>query len=305
MLLAGGVDGALGARELLDRADQDADLLRADAVGDALRDPGGNGLDLGLGRREGADEGRGPSKTDWTPVRSSSAPSSSSRRDGRSRSDAAADLAGGAVVHLERAGAAADLDAFGGPGEGRAEDALADVAGEEEAVVLAGAGGLQEAELGEAEVLGLVDDDVVEGRAALGREGGGGVVEGLGVGLEAAGGEGGAGAGEDGPEGVAAVAGQAGAAAVAGEVAVGGGVADVAGVDDQAPFVAEEGGVDGGAFGRGGEGGADVGGGGDADRAEQALVLGEGGGAEVADGDVRRRGEEGELGRRPSARRSL
>jgi hypothetical protein len=79
-----------------------------------------------------------------------------------------------------------------------AEDALSYVTGEEETVSLPGDGCFREAELGEAEVLGLVDEDVVEGRAALGGQGGGGVVERLGVGLQASGGVGGAGAGEDG-----------------------------------------------------------------------------------------------------------
>lgn len=63
---------------------------------------------------------------------------------------ATAYLARGPVVHLEGAGAPSNLDAFGNPGEGRAKDALADVARKEEAVGFLSAGGFQEAKLGEA-----------------------------------------------------------------------------------------------------------------------------------------------------------
>lgn len=82
---------------------------------------------------------------------------------------------------------------------------------------------------------------------------------------------------------------------MAGEVAVGGGVTDVPCVDGQAPLVSEEGGIDRLTFGGGRQGGADVGGGGDTDGTEQALVFGEGNRAEVADRDVRGGGEKREL----------
>jgi hypothetical protein len=61
-------------------------------------------------------------------------------------------------------GAAADVDAERLPGERLLEDALAEVAGEEQAVG-SGAQRGEEAQLGDADVLRLVDDGEVEGRA--------------------------------------------------------------------------------------------------------------------------------------------
>jgi hypothetical protein len=54
VILTGVGDGALGALELVDRTDEDADLLGADALGAH----GGDGLDLGLGRWKGTERRR-------------------------------------------------------------------------------------------------------------------------------------------------------------------------------------------------------------------------------------------------------
>jgi hypothetical protein len=146
---------------------------------------------------------------------------------------------------------------------------------------------------------------MVEGRLCLDRQRRGGVVERLGIGLQAAVVEPGADLREGLPHGVAAIAGQAGAATMARQVAVGGGVTDIAGVDDQAPFVPQETRVDGGAFGCLLQRGVDVGSGGDAHRAEEALVLGEGGGRRSATLTLRGAARRASLARRPSARRPL
>src|SRR5690606_35852833 len=74
------------------------------------------------------------------------------------------DLVRRAVVDAQRARASSYVNAEGQPGEGLLEDALAEVAGEEEAVATPGAESCQEAQLGDAEVLRLVHDCVVEGR---------------------------------------------------------------------------------------------------------------------------------------------
>lgn len=95
---------------------------------------------------------------------------------GKQSVGAGADLLGGAVVDLEAAGAAGDVDAERLPGEGGAEDALADVAGEEEAVGAADSEGREETEFGGRDVLGLVDQYVIpraRARRRSGRRGGG------------------------------------------------------------------------------------------------------------------------------------
>ena len=109
--------------------------------------------------------GGGPPKTETTARRSSSRPSPSAMMPGRRRSARERNLVRGSVVHLQDAGAAADVDAKGAPGEGLAKDALADVAGEEQTGATGGEGG-EEAELGDAQVLGFVDDGGVERRGA-------------------------------------------------------------------------------------------------------------------------------------------
>ena len=128
----------------------------------------------------------------------------------------------------------------------------------------------EEAELGDAQVLGLVDDGGVEGRGAAdsrreARPDGapGGQASGLEVG---------AGGGHDRPEGLALGAADAGLAAEAGDGGVGLAVADVPGVDDVGPLVEQELGGEGGGSGGlgGGEGGGDLGVGGDRDRADAA-----------------------------------
>ena len=72
----------------------------------------------------------------------------------------------GPVIHPQRARSSANVDAELLPREGLLEDALAEIAGEEEAVGTATAEGGQKAQLGDADVLRLVDDDVVERRPA-------------------------------------------------------------------------------------------------------------------------------------------
>jgi hypothetical protein len=131
---------ARSARWNVDRTDEDADLLGADALDAHGGDPGGDGLDLGLGRWKGTDDGRGAVEDglDAGAVLLSAVELEQAGR--KQEVGTAANLAGGAVVHLQGARPAADLDALGRPGEGRAEDALADVAGEEQAVDLASAG---------------------------------------------------------------------------------------------------------------------------------------------------------------------
>ena len=192
----------------------------------------------------------------------------------------------GPVVHLQDARAAADVDAEGPPGEGLAEDALADVAGEEEAGASGGERG-EEAELGDAQVLGLVDDGGVEGRRrrpdSLREARPDGAPGGQASGLEV-----GAGGGHDRPEGLALGAADAGLAAEAGDGGVGLAVADVPGVDDVGPLVEQELVGEGGGSGGlgGGEGGGDLGVGGDRDRADAGLVELAGEVGHRADGDA-------------------
>ena len=78
----------------------------------------------------------------------------------------AADLVGGPVVDAQRARATADVDAERLPRERLLEDALPEVAGEEQRVGPAAAKGGEEPQLRHAEVLRLVDHDEVEGRMA-------------------------------------------------------------------------------------------------------------------------------------------
>ena len=74
----------------------------------------------------------------------------------------AADLVGRAVVDSQRAGTAPDIDAERAPGERCLEDALAEVAGKEQAVGFTASQRGEEAELRHVDVLALVDDDEIE-----------------------------------------------------------------------------------------------------------------------------------------------
>ena len=73
-----------------------------------------------------------------------------------------ADLVGGAVVDAQGARAAANIHAERLPRERLLEDALAEVAGEEERVGAASAQGGKEPQVGDADVLRLVHDRKVE-----------------------------------------------------------------------------------------------------------------------------------------------
>jgi hypothetical protein len=77
---------------------------------------------------------------------------------GQERVRAATYLFGGAVVELQAFGSTADVDAEGQPGDLGLVDALAFVAAEEEVVVVRLAQGADEAQLGGAEVLALIDN---------------------------------------------------------------------------------------------------------------------------------------------------
>ncbi len=74
------------------------------------------------------------------------------------------DLVGGAVIDMQRARAAADIDAERLPGKGLLEDALAQVAGEEQAVGALAAQRGEKAQLRDADILRFIDHDVFEGR---------------------------------------------------------------------------------------------------------------------------------------------
>jgi hypothetical protein len=81
-----------------------------------------------------------------------------------------ADLVGGAVVELQGAGTAPDIDAQGQPGEGGLKDALPQVTGEEEPVGTLGAQGGQKPQLGHADILGLVHQHKLIGRRLPARQ---------------------------------------------------------------------------------------------------------------------------------------
>ncbi len=68
----------------------------------------------------------------------------------------------GSIVDFQGGGAPADVDAERLPGERLLEDALAEIAGEEEAVVARGRDCREQSQLGDAEVLRFVDDDMRE-----------------------------------------------------------------------------------------------------------------------------------------------
>ena len=72
------------------------------------------------------------------------------------------DLMGSAVIDAQGAGASPDIHAEGLPGEGLLEDALAQVAREKEGIGATSAQGGKEPEMGDANVLRLVDDREVE-----------------------------------------------------------------------------------------------------------------------------------------------
>ena len=72
------------------------------------------------------------------------------------------DLMRGAIIDLERRRPAADVDAEPLPREGLLKDALSEIAGEEQRVRPLGRNRREEAQLGDAEVLRLVDDNVGE-----------------------------------------------------------------------------------------------------------------------------------------------
>ena len=66
----------------------------------------------------------------------------------------------GSIARVTPSGSPSDVDAEPFPGEGLLEDALADIAGEEEYVWSIGHDSAQESQLCDAKVLGLVDNDM-------------------------------------------------------------------------------------------------------------------------------------------------
>ena len=140
-----------------------------------------------------------------------------------------ADLVGRAVVDPEGVRAAAQVDAERLPGEGLEKDALAEVAGEEKAVGSPGGLAREKAQLGDADVLGLVDDDEVEGRLRAFGE----AREEVRPGNQATCIEPLTFPGEDRPQRLALLTADAGLAAEARNLAMGVPVADPPGVDDR------------------------------------------------------------------------
>ena len=100
-----------------------------------VADPVADSLDLLVlvVERRGS-SGGGPLKTETVPRRSSALPSTSAIARAEQAVGLRADLVRGAVVDAQGARAAADVDAERLPGERLLEDALAEVAGEEEGV---------------------------------------------------------------------------------------------------------------------------------------------------------------------------
>jgi hypothetical protein len=153
----------------------------------------------------------------------------------------AADLLGGAVVDPEDSGAAANLEAEGAEGEAAAVDPLACVAAEEELAGIMGGEGGEQAELGDAEVLDLVDEHGVEGaRGERICEHEGGALADRGPIELAFGEEAGAERLKELPHGLALAYGEGAAAAGALRRAVVGPVREALRVDDAAPFGEEE-----------------------------------------------------------------
>ncbi len=151
------------------------------------------------------------------------------------------DLVRGAVVDLEAARAALDVDAGGLPGERRAEDPLADVAGEEQPVGPVSGHRRDKMQLGDGDVLGLVHEHVDEGRIGhLARQ----TVHRSGLGFLVGVVQHGTHARENAPE-LVPRGGRHPPCGRAGEVVVDVGVAHVPGVQDEPPLVHDEAGVDG------------------------------------------------------------
>lgn len=204
---SGQPDGLRRAAEFALRSGQNADLFRREPGVERIPDPAGDGGGLLPRRSEHVDRRHRPFKDRLDPGPVLLATVELQQARGQKAIGLAADLMRRAVVDLQPARASPDLHALGRPGKGGAEDPLADVAGEEEAVGLPRAGRPQEAELGEAEVLRLVDDDVIEGTGPTVGQGMRYVMERGGVGFRAALGEQASGMVEDRPEGFAALPG--------------------------------------------------------------------------------------------------
>ncbi len=158
-----GFHGAAGAGEFIRGADEDADLVGVDAIGLEALEPrcdGGGfvgfaGFDF-YGGVWAVEDGDGAAAILGVAVDVGD--------DGWEEAvGLTTDLVGGSVVDAEDVGAAADVNAERFPGKGGLEDALAEVAGEEEAVGLDAGEGGEEAELGDADVLGFVDDGEIVG----------------------------------------------------------------------------------------------------------------------------------------------
>ena len=146
----------------------------------------------------------------------------------------------GAVIHSQGPRSTAYVNAEGLPGEGLLEDTLAEVASEEEGVGAVGPQGSQKTEMGNADVLGFVNDGEVEdGLAGVGERGGKLVEEG-GIGDEVAGLQFGTDAAEDCPQNIALRLWKAGLAAKADDIAVRIPTCQLPGVHNLFPFGNEE-----------------------------------------------------------------
>ena len=155
-------DRGSGARDKLRRSDEQADLMGCDA----LAKPGLNGLANGVGFRgdggEGFHFGRRTveDRDDAAPLIFQ--PISVAQHRRQQSIGGAADLLRSAVADFERVRPAPHIDAKARPGKRMLENPLAHVARQEQAICLRGRQSGEEPQLRRGEVLGFVDDDMVE-----------------------------------------------------------------------------------------------------------------------------------------------